>query len=388
MGKRLTTKEFIEKARKVHGDKYDYSEVVYKNSRTKIKIICSEHGVFEQKPDNHITKKQNCPKCGVLKQANTVTMSTEEFIEKARKVHGNKYDYSKVVYKKSKIRVLIGCKVHGYFQQKPNTHLNGSGCLKCSGKEKLTTKTFIEKARKIHGDRYNYLSVVSNGADTDVVIVCRIHGKFCQTPKSHLSGRGCLKCGGKEKLTTKTFIERAKLVHGNKYDYSKVNYINNYTKIKIICKVHGEYEQLPRSHYNSCQGCPKCNTSKGEKVIIKALDSLGILFEKEKKFKDCMDKQLLRFDFFLPEQNILIEYDGKQHFEPRKFSSNVSDKKAEEVFNNIKRRDQIKNKYAKDNGIKLIRIPYYDFDRIEEILKDAILSDGCSSSTDESLKQD
>jgi len=246
------TKEFIEKAKLIHEDLYDYSKVNYKNNITKTIIICKEHGEFQQTPKLHL-KGAGCSKC-----AGTAKSNTKEFIEKAKSIHGDKYDYSKVDYKNTKTEVIIICKIHGNFKQTPSSHLNGNGCCKCSGNYTMTTEEFIEKAKSIHEDKYDYSKVEYKNTKTNVIIICKIHGNFDQTPSSHLNGNGCCKCSGNYTMTTEEFIEKAKSIHNDKYDYSKVEYKNSNTDIIIICKIHGEFKQKPVIHYWNKSGCPKC----------------------------------------------------------------------------------------------------------------------------------
>ena len=261
-----TTELFVEKARKIHGDKYDYSKVEYKGSSQKICIICPEHGEFWQTATQHL-KGCGCPKCAGIAKS-----STKEFVEKARKIHGDKYDYSKVEYKNINTKVCIICPIHGEFWQTPKNHLKGQGCNKCAIEHKanirkLSLEEFVEKARKIHGDKYDYSKVEYKGIKEKVLIICPIHGEFYQTPREHLSGCGCQECSGNKKLTTEEFIRRAKEIHGNKYDYSKVVYVNAHTKICIICPEHGEFWQLPSDHLNT-NGCEKCGIEKRASLRI------------------------------------------------------------------------------------------------------------------------
>ena len=253
----MTTEEFIARAKQVHGDKYDYSLVEYVNAHTKIKIICPVHGVFEQTPDGHL--KHGCSKCSGNAKMNTVL-----FIEKAKQVHGNKYDYSKVVYKNTSTKVCIICPEHGEFWQTPNSHLNGAGCNQCCKNAKVTYDEFITKAKEVHGDKYDYSKVKYVNVSTKVCIICPEHGEFWQTPSQHLSGRGCQKCGYNQvwekrgRTTTEDFIKRAREVHGNKFDYSKTVYKDTKTEVCIICPEHGEFWQKPEVHLTSKNGCPKC----------------------------------------------------------------------------------------------------------------------------------
>ena len=187
----LTTDEFIKRAREVHGERYDYSLVKYINARSKIQIICPEHGVFEQTPDRHF-HGHGCQKCAVKNQRSNV----QRFIKRARKIHGCKYNYSMVIYKDNKHPVMIICPEHGVFEQTPNGHLNGHGCSLCAIKQRLlTNEEFIKRAREVHGERYDYSLVKYINAQTKVKIICSEHGVFEQTPNNHTSLKhGCPKC--------------------------------------------------------------------------------------------------------------------------------------------------------------------------------------------------
>jgi len=173
-------------------------------------------------------------------------------------VHGNRYDYKGVDYKNSHSKVKIVCSFHGEFEQRPNNHLRGQGCLKCKVAEKTKSgEVFIEDAKKIHGNKYGYSRVDYKHSHSKVKIVCSLHGEFEQRPTDHLQGYGCLKCKVAEQTkSTEVFIEDAKKVHGNKYDYTHVDYKNAMSKVKISCPEHGEFEQRPSDHLRG-QGCPK-----------------------------------------------------------------------------------------------------------------------------------
>jgi len=361
MSRKSTTEEFIIKAKNVHHDKYDYSLVNYINNRTEVKIVCLIHGEFEQQPDSHL-RGRGCPICsGNLKS------NTNEFIEKANKIHGNKYDYSKVDYINRQTDVIIICSQHGEFTQVPKSHLIGKGCSKCNGGVKINTNEFVEKAKNVHGDKYDYTKVVYINNTTDIIIICPKHGEFIQKPNSHIDGCGCSLCNG-SKCNKDIFIEKAKKVHGDKYDYSNGIYISNRNEIEIICSKHGSFFQNASNHLRG-RGCPKCKCSNGEQQIINYLTNNNIKFEHQKKFNDCVGKKYkLPFDFYLPDLNIIIEYDGKQHFELVKFNKLTPDDEALIEFINLKQTDKIKDEYCKNNNIRLIRIPY-TVKNIEEFLK-------------------
>lgn len=347
MSKRKTTEEFIQDAKKVHGNKYDYSLVDYKNTGTKIKIICSEHGVFKQTPNRHLSGCI-CKKCSV----ETRTLNTAEFIERAKIIHKDKYDYSLVCYHTAVTKIKIICPVHGEFEQKPYNHLNG-GCEKCNKAYKLTNDEFIKKSKEIHKNKYDYSLCKYINNRTKVRIICPIHGEFEQLAANHLKYRGCKKCDVLNRTTTlDDFKIKANKVHNNKYDYSLVRYHNTATKVKIICPIHGIFEQSPNNHTSQKQGCPMCKNSYGELCISEFLEKRNIKFSKEHKFVECKHKNPLPFDFYLPIENICIEFDGLQHFEPNEFFGGF------EGFKKLLENDKIKNEYCKNNNIRLVRIRY------------------------------
>ena len=210
---------------------------------------------------------------------------------------------------------------------------------------------FILKSKNIHGNKYDYSLVNYVNNKTKVKIICPIHGEFEQIPNGHLSGYGCSKCTNKFKLNTTIFIEKSKNIHGDKYDYSLVNYINQRIKIKIICPIHGEFEQQPNKHLKGC-GCKKCSESKGERMIRQYLEDNNIEYLPQHKFNNCKYKNELPFDFYLPDYNICIEYNGAQHYKPVKYWGGI------DTLNKIKIRDKIKKKYCLYNNIKLITIRY------------------------------
>ena len=260
IGRNKTTDEFISEAIKIHGDKYDYTDVLYLNATTKVDIKCKHHGLFSQTPDKHLGGS-GCTKCGILVRTNKLTKTKEEFINQAIKIHGYKYNYSEVIYENSDSKINIKCKGHGLFLQTPASHLNGSGCPKCgildnANKRRKTNDEFINEAIKVHGDKYDYTEVKYVNSDSKINIKCKEHGLFSQIPYSHLIGRGCPKCIGRNK-TTDEFISEAIKIHGDKYDYTDVLYLNATTKVDIKCKHHGLFSQTPDTHLGG-SGCTKC----------------------------------------------------------------------------------------------------------------------------------
>ena len=358
---RTNKENFIKESNEEHQNKYDYSKVDYKGVTTKVKIICPVHGEFWQTPRVHL-KGCGCPKCGFERQNDATRLTTEEFIIRANKIQGNKYDYSKVEYVDYMTKVCIICPEHGEFWQTPNKHLSGQGCPKCGNTKKLTLTEFIERSRKIHGDKYDYSKVryINNG--TKVCIICPEHGEFWQTPHNHLIGHGCHKCknnkiSASETKTTEKFVLEARKVHGDKYDYSRTKYLSAKDKVCIICPEHGEFWQEASSHLSGC-GCPKCNhiISKAETEIAEYVRSL---YDGE-VITNCrnMLTEHKELDIYIPSLKVAFEYDGMiWHSDRYRVDANYHLKKTEECAN---------------KGIKLYHIFEYEWINRQEIVKDKI----------------
>lgn len=253
MAKKITTEIFKERAQKLFPN-YDYSKSVYVNAKTKVIIICPEHGEFLVTPDNHLHKHIGCPLCSNKKTSISRTSNIDKFIEKAQKVHNNKYDYSKFVYIDAHTKGIIICPEHGEFEQNANNHLSGKGCPKCRNKK--FTKPLEE------------------------------------------------------------YIKSFNLVHQNFYDYSKVLEIkNNNSYITIICPIHGEFKQLVRAHQEG-RGCPHCSKSKGELMVSNILKQLNYNYSEQMIINNSYNNHKFIVDFFIKEYNTIIEYNGEQHYMP------------------------------------------------------------------------
>ena len=354
----INTDIFIKKAKEKHGDKYDYSKVNYVNAKTKVCIICPKHGEFWQAPYGHLNGN-GCSECAKENKKNNTNIkyTIDDFIKKAKEKHGDKYDYSKVNYVNIHTKVCIICPEHGEFWQTPNKHLNGNGCklcgiIKMKNKNKYTLEEFIKKSNKKHNHKYDYSKVdlLNYNMKDKICIICPEHGEFWQTASNHLQGQGCSKCKNNKlsferRLTNEQFIEKARKVHGDKYDYSKVDYINNHTKVCIICPEHGEFWQTPNKHIDAKRGCHLCHIYALEKEIIDLLNDNKIIFDYQKRF-DWLGRQSL--DFYLPDYNIAIECQGEQHFKPIEYFG------GEEIFLVQKERDIRKKRLCKENKIKLL----------------------------------
>lgn len=369
------TKIFIQKAVSIHGNQYDYLEAIYSNIDTKLKINCSKHGIFLQTPYHHLNRKQGCPICGIEKSRQKRTKPYLKFITQAKEIHGEKYDYSKskLDYKGAHSKITITCKIHGDFHQTPDNHVNdGKGCYLCGldGHSELFSRSqeeFLKLAKEIHGNKYDYSLTNYRGADRKVTIVCKKHGKWSQFASSHLKGHNCPKCTGNSGLTKDQFIDKAISQHGNTYDYHEVKYINARKKVKIKCNIHGFFKQTPNDHiYSNGKGCPKCKETTGERKIRLFLEEQQINYQYQKRFEDCIDSKILPFDFYLPELNTLIEFDGIQHFEAIEFWGGKKALKAQQ------KRDKIKEDYARRHNYKFLRIKYFELDQIENKIREEL----------------
>jgi protein-arginine kinase activator protein McsA len=410
--RKLTQEEFIEQCIEKHSGKYDYSLVVYKNTRSKVKIICPDHGQFEQGAKQH-KDGQGCPKCYHIKlTVEGVMVRCDEFeyinvptmlrsFDKVRiksiidnlvyeqdiqhhirnkkpinliseylpdvlsKIHGGRYEYffEDRVYNKNE-KVLIKDTLTGdEFMYRLNRHLKGMR------PNKVTRNVFLHKSKEIHGDRYDYSNVGEINANSDKVsIICSDHGSFTQSVNNHMNlGDNCPYCVGSAPLGIETIIDRFRKTHSNRYDYSHVELSDSKYMVEIICPDHGSFVQNIYKHISG-QGCPECSwNSKGEEYVKEYLDEFGIKYIRQHGFDDCKYINKLNFDFYLPELNTCIEFDGVQHYKP------VSDFGGVDEFKIIQKRDMCKNKWCVENGIKLIRIKYNQMSEMKEILKNNLM---------------
>lgn len=314
MAKKYGNDDWIHKFKIVHGDRYGYSETdcEHKDKNGKVKVICKKHGAFYIRPKNHAFG-QGCKECmkeniSVIKRSNT-----NNFIEKANKVHKGFYTYEKSEYINENEKLTITCPIHGDFEQTPHNHLQGHGCPSCK-KNKISS---------------------ANSFDTT------------------------------------NFIKKSKEIHGNKYDYSLAAYKKCYSIVEIICPKHGVFKQTPRDHLQGC-GCPMCKSSKLEDKIINLLNENNIEFERNYKF-DWLKPQSI--DFYLPKYNSAIECQGLQHFKPSNFGSKKKD--SNEMLSYIQELDKKKYNLLKEHNIKLlyysnlgINYPYEVIENQEELLNE------------------
>lgn len=313
------TLEFIKKASLRHNNKYDYSKAIYVNAKTKIVIICRIHGEFSQLPRRHL-KGQKCPKCASSECNNYRKITFDDFVRRSNIVHNNKYKYIESEIKNANSVVDIICDKHGVFKQRISVHMHrGSGCKLCNKRsinkeiklKTYNTEWFVCRAISVHGDKYSYINTVYNGSDKDITILCDRHGSFKQIARDHLKGCGCPKCS-LEKLsydnrrTLEEFITESNNIHYKRYDYSLVDYKNQYTPVTIICKDHGEFQQTPKHHLRG-QGCSLCNISSGHNGLLNFIKSK---YHGKILVNDRNALNGLEIDIYLPDINLGFEFNG------------------------------------------------------------------------------
>ena len=355
---KYSTEEWIVEA-KNKKPQYIYTESVYVNKRTKVKVICEKHGAFFVNP-NYFLQSESCicPKC---QEERKNFEKNEKYLKKVKEIYKDKdYEYNKFKYNGSRGKVTITCKKHGDFTSKlMNIIFRNTICPKCAIEEntkrmRLTFDDFKEKAEKIHNGKYVYHKNNYNGYNVPMDIMCPIHGSFIQRPHNHLSGQGCPKCGhidGGRKARNDSEEFKQKCIEAHKsdnYSYEFFKYTKCDEKVAIYChnkyrngKEHGIFYQLPISHLNG-QGCPICRNSNLERIVACKLLNDNVNFIPQYKM-DWLGKQSL--DFFLLDYKVGIECQGSQHFMKDKFMKEL------EI---IKSRDLKKKQLCKENGVKLI----------------------------------
>ena len=281
-------------------------------------------------------------------------ISLDEIKKRLEDLFGNKYKYDFSNFKNTHSKIKVECSVHGWSDQILKNLFKGHGCRKCSytvisNKQKSEFSDVLKKFRQVHGDKYDYSKFEYTKNRNSSTIICSIHGDFYQSAWTHMKGSGCPKCSGNKRLTKDEFILASNKKHTKGYIYDFSDYRNMHTKLKIVCPKHGEFYQTPMSHVKG-SGCLVCNQSQGERMVEKFLIENNIKYSSQKKFDDLKHKEHLYFDFFLPDHNCCIEFNGIQHY----FEVEIFGGKDNLIETQI--RDKLKEKYCLKNNINLIII--------------------------------
>ena len=386
-GKGLTTDDLITRFRERFGDRFDYSKFEYTGAHEKITIICPDHGERITKVHEHLNSPTGCERCSSERTGQSQRRTQTEVIRAFIARHGDRYDYSKVEYKGSSHNVLIICREHGEFWQRPKAHENGRNCNDCMNKEaglnrRYTTEQIIARAREVHGDKYDYSKLEYESIENYVIIICSEHGEFVQKMNNHINqGNGCWECGQREsglnrRVSDEQWIGRFRAVHGQTYDYSEFTSNGAENKAIITCRNHGEFPQEPIVHANG-HGCPKC-LKKNQTMVY---DFLSEIFPDQEIFYDFRHPELrfsqsnatMELDIWIPEISLAVEYQGEQHFET--FWKGAVDLTESQTLESTQRRDEEKRKACLSKGITLVEIPY-TWDRTLDYVRNAIDESG------------
>lgn len=378
----ISNEDYIKSCKEIHGDRYDYTEVRYTGKDNKVRIICRTHGIFEQCANSH-KRGSGCRQCSIKHRGSNTKWTTKTFIEACKEVHGNTYTYNNTIYTKGNERIAIECRVHGEFNQIARNHLNlKHGCPRCgleatTSKQRFSIDTFIKNARAVHGEKYNYSKVEYINCSTKVTITCPIHGDFMQTPHDHVNRKcQCQKCSNSYKPTNEEFADNARYVHGEKYDYSQVGYVNCDTTVSIICPLHGTFEQTPYNHVNLKCGCPKCSRIGYSKAQIEWLTFLETYYNIDIQHIGNSPSEFRiqstnwRADGYCKETNTIYEYHGSYyHGDPRLYEPNVVNGVNKRTMGELYANTILRESKIKELGYNLVVIWDYDWLRWMKAIK-------------------
>jgi very-short-patch-repair endonuclease len=376
----LNTDIFKKKIQDIYGDNYITTNSNYINNVTPIEVFCKKHELTFYKTPHSLFKKYGCPECGKEKYYEKMANDTNFFISESIKLHGNVYTYDYTNYINNKTKVIVTCKLHGNFETSPNHHLSKirkHGCPKCGrikrGKKiRITFDEFINRIPKVLKKFRLYKSTFFK-LDKPMLFKClKCNTKFLRKPTTmlKLNDTQCPECyieyrRDLYRSNTADFIAKAIAVHGDKYDYTWVNYIDQYTDIEIFCNSCKKmFKQKPAVHLAG-SGCKRCRKTTGEHKVSDFLIENKIDFVEQYKITE--EHNRFRFDFYIPSINTLIEYDGHLHFIAVDFFG------GEKTLQKQKRRDKLKNQLAKKHNYKLIRINYKSFYNLEEVLRKQLI---------------
>lgn len=407
-------KLFLEEAYKRFGNDFSFPliESQYINNKTYITVRCNKCGYeFPRRPNDLFSDKfngcKNCKHIEVLerkkrkieelkrlkanqpKKSKHSSVTSEIYLERFRKKFGDTIDPFMDEYIDTQKEIHFKCNVCGHiFKRRPHNCLDSDGCPKCKNvnNQRLTTEEFIRRARKVHGDKYDYSASEYKSTDEDVIVICHEkdefgeeHGRFKVTPHAHIGSMhsGCPKCSGKFRKDTDYFIRQAKRIHGDKYIYAKTQYVKALEDVIITCPIHGDFQLTPNEHLNG-RGCPLCKESHLEKEIRLFLDENRIKYIPQARFdwlRTNDTRKKMSLDYLIKDKNIAIECQGIQHFSDKRFWP--TERSKEQAVLRVQERDKLKKQLCEEHGIKVlyysnlgIEYPYHVFTNKEELLKE------------------
>lgn len=361
--KRRNKSWFIQKAIEVHGALYDYSKSEYKSYNHSLEIVCPHHGSFWKSPYNHL-RGQECPQCSKIRAAAT---TAEKFIVRAKAIHGDVYDYSKICYTLRSKKVELVCKNHGPFWQLVGKHLAGAGCPLCAKEErKYSNEEFVALAQKVHGASYSYANCTYQHSHTVVEILCFAHGPFSQLPVQHLRGNGCPSCTGNKRLSQEEWLTKAAGVHGDAYDYSLVEYKNSRSEVRILCKKHGEFSQAAGAHLKG-EGCKACFSKRIShlEAIWLMLEGIPDTVENRQVSLKLKDGSRISVDGYMPSSGTAFQFHGSfYHGDPAVYLPGAINKVSGKKFSTLLRKTIENEQRLVDSGFKVVVMWESEFSRI------------------------
>ena len=370
---------------------YNYRNI-YRRYQSLIDCYCKKMigADYKQKMYNYLKGIDTIPKCfcGNNKKFNSIgigynktcslkcahdsqKISIDVIKLRLFKKHKNNFTYFWETYTILSEKMKMKCNIcNTIFHRSPHVHLTAEFCPKCfreyiNEKNKITLYEIKKRIFSVHENNFNYCFCNYVNITSKIIIYCnKCKNIFEQRVRDHIEGCGCPECSRINSIVSfATTLSQFNDTHNYFFEYDESTYVNTSTKMRMICPDHGEFWQSPGSHKRG-EGCPACNNSKNEEFITTILKENNIEFTPQKRFNDCRNKRPLPFDFYIPELNICIEYDGEQHYHPIY---------GQEQLEITQFHDKIKNDYCFVKEIKLIRIPYWDQTNINEILINEIL---------------
>lgn len=355
--RRLTQDEYITKAKEVHGDLYDYAYTQYLTSQDQVSILCKVHGLFNQGANSHLSGR-GCPKCGDARVGVKSRLDQSAYLARAIEIHGDTYDLSNIKFEGMSKKIEVLCRTHGVFYPRAGNFTTlSSGCPKCARevtgrKTRKLEASYLTDAIKAHGGHYTYGKVSYKNGAAYLTIFCKDHGKFKQLAQDHISGSGCSKCSHPV-FDQASFTQAALSMHGDTYDYSLSTYVKSLDKVVIVCKSHGPFSQTPNMHVNMGQGCPSCATTGPSNGQLEVFDFVSKLANAELEWPIPGTKS--RVDIMLASEKTAIEFHGLI-WHSTKYKK---DPKA----------DYLKHLRMSDLGYRLIHVYQDEWERSREVVK-------------------
>lgn len=349
----MTFDEMVVEARSIHGYQFDYVDEKWTGVAGVVVYDCPFHGRIEQIAGDHL-RGIGCRQCGFVKVGDASRMTREEFIVKAHSVHGDRYDYPDQPFG-GRTALQIVCRVHGPFKQRRGEHFAGHGCHTCGGRKRRNTEQYIADAKAVHGDRFTYEKTKFVTTTDKVIVTCPIHGDFRVGAKPHLYGNGCLECSGLRRRTTQEFIAEARKKHGDRYDYSLVEYVNSNVDVTIVCASHGPFVQKPVYHLVNVVGCPTCTYSVS-RPETSWLDDLGI-DTSLRQARIRLQGKSRSVDAFDPSTNTVYEFWGSWwHGDPKVFPPDGVHRVAKKTYAELHRKTMEKRRLILAAGYRLVEV--------------------------------